>query len=99
MAPVVPLRPTKPQQAAGIRVDPAPSLPSPIGPMPAATAAAAPPLDPPGVRSVFHGLRVTPKIGPSVWPLMPNSGVVVLPIMIAPAVRNLLTSTSSRSGT
>jgi hypothetical protein len=47
-----------------MRVDPAPSLPSPMGPMPAATAAAAPPLDPPGVRSGFHGLRVTPEDRP-----------------------------------
>jgi len=29
--------------------------------MPAATAAAAPPLDPPAVRSGFHGLLVRPK--------------------------------------
>jgi hypothetical protein len=36
------------------------SLPWAIGPMPAATAAAAPPLDPPGVIPACHGLSVAP---------------------------------------
>ena len=47
--------------------------------MPASPAAAPPPLDPPGVRSRFHGLRVMPVSGESVTPFQPNSGVVVLP--------------------
>ena len=42
--------------------------------MPAATAAAAPPEDPPGVFAGFHGLRVTPVSGLSVTPFQPNSG-------------------------
>src|SRR5688572_6078952 len=74
------LSPTTPQQAAGTRIDPARSLPSASGPRPAASAAAAPPLEPPGIRSRFHGLRVTPKTRLSVTPLQPNSGVFVLPI-------------------
>ena len=40
-----------------VRIEPPPSVPMPIGPSPAATAAPAPLLLPPGVRSVFHGLR------------------------------------------
>jgi hypothetical protein len=40
--------PTSPQQAAGIRTEPSPSLPCAIGTMPLATAAAAPPEEPPG---------------------------------------------------
>lgn len=44
------LRPNSPQLAAGMRIDPPPSLPCAIGTMPAATAAAAPPLEPPGLR-------------------------------------------------
>ena len=52
--------PTRPLNAAGMRVDPPPSLAVANGMMPAATAAAEPPLEPPGVRSVFHGLRVVP---------------------------------------
>ena len=44
------LRPTRPQQAAGMRIEPPPSLPCATGTMPAATAAAEPPEEPPGVR-------------------------------------------------
>ena len=51
------LRPNTPQNAAGIRMEPAPSEPWAKAPSPAATAEAAPPLDPPEVRSSRHGLR------------------------------------------
>ena len=51
---------TSPQQAAGMRRDPMPSLPWAIGTNPAATAAALPPEEPPGVSARFHGFRVTP---------------------------------------
>ena len=54
------LRPTSPHMAAGIRIDPPPSLALAAGTMPEATAAAAPPEDPPGLWSVSHGLRVGP---------------------------------------
>ncbi len=47
--PWVGFRPTSPVHDAGIRIDPPPSLAWAIGTMPAATAAAAPPLEPPGV--------------------------------------------------
>src|SRR5258708_13161224 len=47
---------------------------------PAAPAAPDPALDPPGVRSRSHGLRVTGVF----WPYA-NSLVTVLPTMIAPA--------------
>ncbi len=59
-------------------------MPSASGAKRAATAAPDPPDDPPGVLSRFHGLRVTPVNGESVEPFQPNSGVVVLPIKIAP---------------
>ena len=49
-----------PQNAAGMRTEPAPSVPTLSGPSPAATAAAVPPDDPPGVRLGSHGLRVMP---------------------------------------
>src|SRR5258706_2583819 len=55
--PKVGLRPTRPQKLAGMRIDPAPSEPSASGPNPAATAAAPPPVDPPGVRVRSHRLR------------------------------------------
>src|SRR5689334_12310507 len=53
------LRPTRPQNEAGMRVEPPPSDDMLIGVIPAATAAAEPPDEPPGVRARFHGLRVT----------------------------------------
>src|SRR6187549_1619248 len=79
------LRPKLPQNAAGIRTLRAPSVPTEIGPIPAATAAAVPPDDPPGVLAGFHGLRVMPVSGELVSPLQPNSGVAVLPRITAPA--------------
>lgn len=54
------LIPNKPHQVAGIRIEPAPSDPSAHGARPAATAAALPPLLPPGVRARSHGLWVAP---------------------------------------
>ena len=53
--------------------------------MPAARAAAAPPLEPPGVRSRIHGLKVRPRSSLSVSQRRLNAGVFVRPIMIAPA--------------
>ena len=51
------LMPATPQNAAGMRTEPPVSLATAAGTMPAATAAADPPLEPPGTRSRFHGLR------------------------------------------
>ena len=68
-----------------MRMDPPPSVPIASGPMPAAMAALAPPLEPPGVRSRCHGLRVTPKRRLCVAPIQPIMGVFVLPSWIAPA--------------
>ena len=53
-------RPTRPQALAGMRIEPPPSLACAIGTMPDATAAAAPPLEPPAEREVSQGLRVAP---------------------------------------
>ena len=53
-------RPTRPQEAAGARMEPKPSEAWAIGSMRAATAAAAPPLEPAGVRSRSQGLREGP---------------------------------------
>src|SRR5205807_10273914 len=76
--------PTRPQQAAGIRVEPPPSFPCAIGTIPAATAAADPPLDPPGVRSSDHGFRVGPTRRDSVVGRIPISGSAVLPTITNP---------------
>ena len=80
--------PKTPVKALGMRIEPAPSLPTCNGPSPAAQAAAAPALLPPGVRERSQGLRVIPVSGLSPNAFHPNSGVVVLPIITAPASRN-----------
>ncbi len=51
------LKPTSPHALAGIRSEPPPSEPWAAGTMPDATAAAAPPLDPPADRLRSHGVR------------------------------------------
>ena len=68
-----------------MRIEPAPSEPIAPATRPAATAAAAPPLEPPGAWPSCQGLRVAPKAGDSVKCHWPTSGACVLPTMIAPA--------------
>ena len=67
--------------------------------MHAATAAAHPPLEPPGVRSMSCGLFVRPKTGLSALYSSANSDVFVLPSMIAPAARRRATAGASARGT
>jgi hypothetical protein len=88
------LKPNTPQQEQDL-IDPPPSLACAIGTMPAATAAADPPLDPPGVRVRSQGLRVGPNSSGSVVGNNPNSGVLVLATTIRPA--RLTRETSSVS--
>src|SRR5690349_19060132 len=78
-----------------MRIDPPASVPTASGQIPASSATALPPLLPPGVRCKSHGLRVTPESGESVSGFQPNSGVVVLPKKLAPAVRNRCTDGES----
>ena len=52
--------PIAPQKEEGVRIDPPPSAPWAKGTMPAATAAAEPPLEPATPRAMSHGLRVAP---------------------------------------
>src|SRR5713101_2648185 len=93
------LIPRRPQHDAGMRIEPPPSLPCATGHSPAAVAAAAPPLDPPGVRDVSHGLRHTPCSSDSVIAIVPNSGVFVLPSRTKPAWRMRRTTAASNAGT
>ena len=67
-----------------MRIEPAPSEPIAPATSPAATAAAAPPLEPPGVWSRCQGLRVAPKASVSEKCHWPTSGALVLPTTIAP---------------
>ena len=52
--------PTVPQKEEGVRIEPPPSAPCASGTIPAATAAAEPPLDPATPRDGSQGLRVAP---------------------------------------
>ena len=87
--------PVTPQNAAGIRIEPAVSVPSVPGTSPAATAAPLPPLEPPQIRSVSHGLRAGPKAALVVEAPKANSCVLSLPTMIAPARRSRATTMAS----
>src|SRR6266404_3482983 len=78
-------KPTTEQKLAGLRSEPPRSLPSAIGSIPQASAAAAPPLEPPQVFERSHGFLVRPKMGLNVCDPAPNSGVLVLPMVMAPA--------------
>ncbi len=97
--PYVGLKPTAPQNAAGTRIEPAPSVPTWRGPHPAPASAPAPADDPPDVRPCIQGLCVEPVSGLSPTAVHPCSGRVVVPTMIAPAARMRATSgASSRAG-
>src|SRR5204863_679815 len=92
-------KPTTPQKAAGVRSDPPRSVPCASGPIPVASATAAPPLEPPHVSAGFHGLRVAPNTALNVFPPAPNSGVLVLSRTTAPAAFSRSTTRASSSGT
>ena len=68
------------------------SVPWPIQPMPLAVAEAAPPEDPPGVILLLWGLNVWPWSELLVNHLILKAGVLVLPIIIAPAFSKLSTT-------
>ena len=82
-----------------MRRDPPPSPPDAIGTSPAATAAAEPPDEPPGVRSRFQGLRVVPWSLVFVQLMNPNSDAVVCPTRTAPAPRSRATAVASTGDT
>ena len=88
--------PTRPQQAAGTRVEPPASVACAKPTMPAATAAAAPPDEPPGVSAGLSGLRASGPIIGSLDNARPNSGTVVRPNGISPACQNRLARSKSR---
>src|SRR5437773_3453446 len=79
-------------------MEPPVSEPRPTGTRPAATAAADPPLDPPGTRVRSWGLLVGPKAEFSVDEPMANSSRLVLPMTMAPAARSRSTTVASYGG-
>ena len=86
-------KPTTLQKLPGLRRLAARSLPSAKGSMPQATATAAPPEEPPQVFERSYGLRVAPNTALKVWLPAPNSGVLVLPRVMAPAAESRSTMT------
>ena len=93
------MKPTTPHSEPGWRIEPPVSEPSETGARPAATATAEPPLDPPGMRSSAHGLRVTPSAEFSVDEPIANSSQLVLPRTIAPAASRRSTAVAVKGGT
>src|SRR5215510_6019579 len=91
--------PTTPQNAAGWRIEPPVSDPSESGVMPAATATAEPPLDPPGARSRSQGFRAGPKAQFSVEDPIANSSQMVLPTSTAPALKSRSTTVALNGDT
>ena len=77
--------PVTEQKLAGVRRLPPRSDPCASQTMPVASATAAPPEDPPQVRSVFHGFRVRPNTGLKVCAPAPNSGVLDFASTMPPA--------------
>src|SRR6267142_6101261 len=99
MTPRVLIRPnvafsrTSPQYEAGRTFEPIVCVPSASGTMRAATAAAEPLDEPPGVQARFHGLRV------GAGSVVANSVVWHLPSKMAPALLSRATEVASYSGT
>ncbi len=73
-----------------MRSEPPPSEPCEIAQSPAASAAAAPPLEPPALRVRSQGVRQGPFRAESVNAVVPNSGVFVLPSTTNPAALSLV---------
>src|SRR5688572_13789244 len=88
-----------PHNAAGWRMEPPVSEPRAIDAMPAATATADPPLDPPGMRSGAHGFRVGRNAEFSVDEPIANSSQLVFPTTTAPASSSRATTVASNGGT
>src|SRR5580765_8026667 len=87
--PCVGLKPKAPQYAAGRSTEPWVCVPSATGSMPAPTAAAEPLDEPPGVRAMSCGLRVT-LVEPHA-----KAVVTVLPTITAPPWRKDCTHAAS----
>ena len=88
-----------PLKALGNRIDPPPSVPIDSGDNPPATATPDPPLEPPDVRVRSQGFTDSSDTRFTARPYMPNSGVFVLPMRIAPAARRRAHTVESSSGT
>src|SRR5687768_8244207 len=88
-----------PQSPAGWRIEPPVSEPRASGTTRAATAAADPPLDPPGVRVTSQGFFDGPRAEFSVEEPIANSSRLVLPTITAPASSRRVTTVALYGGT
>ena len=88
--------PKQPVKAAGMRMEPPPSVPRCKAPMPSTVDATAPAEDPPVVMRVSHGLRVKPVSGLSLVAFQPYSGIAVLPSTTAPCSFRRATAGASK---
>src|SRR6195256_3785188 len=79
--------PNTPHAEAGTRIEPPPSLAWATGTIRAATAAAAPPDEPPEECARFQGFRVGPNRRDSVVGINPNSGLELFPKIATPVSR------------
>src|SRR6185369_7898007 len=86
--PRVGFSPNTPQQLAGTRIEPPPSLAWAAATIPLATAAAEPPDEPPLECSTCQGLREGGKLRASVVTVVPSSGELVRPSAMKPACWN-----------
>ncbi len=95
------LKPTRPHSAAGMRIEPPVSEPSPATARPSATDTAAPEDEPPGMRATAAsaGLHGVPWCGLMPTPEKANSLMFVRPTRAAPAARSRATAAASRSAT
>src|SRR6476659_2653820 len=98
MPPYVGFRPTVPVTAPGWRIEPPVSVPIASGASNAATAAAEPPPEPPGMRVRSQGLWVGPYAECSVEEPIANSSMLVLPRMTTPAPLRRLVTVASYGG-
>src|SRR5260370_34837558 len=80
------LRPNRPHCAAGIRIEPPPSVACATGRMPAETADAAPPEEPPGEYSRFPGLWQGPQSRGAGFAVRANPGLEPPPMEHSAAV-------------
>src|SRR5258708_3796249 len=87
-----------PQKLAGSRILPPVSVPMAPGEMRAATAAAEPPLEPPGTLERSQGFFTGPKLEFSLLAPMANSSRFVLPTITAPAASSFSTTVDEYVG-
>ena len=92
------MTPTVPVTAAGWRIDPPVSVPIARGASKAASDAADPPPEPPGIRVRSHGLCVGPYAEFSVEEPIANSSIFVLPKIIMSFFFKLTTTVESYGG-